>query len=119
MRAKLNEGWYFWGGEAALWGKIRSRNDSNSPVFSLISQSTLNRAGFILWQFRACFLQENKKKKSRNCVQKGGKKTVSFAVGKTKRGGITQNTAQNTARNCSGRSWNQYGTQLETIKDTA
>ena len=28
----------------------------NSPVFSLISQRTLKRAGFILWQFRACFL---------------------------------------------------------------
>lgn len=28
------------------------------PVFSLISHSTLNKAGFIRWQFRACFLQE-------------------------------------------------------------
>lgn len=27
-----------------------------SPVFSLISQSTMKRAGFIPWQFRACFL---------------------------------------------------------------
>lgn len=29
----------------------------NSPVFSFISHKTLKRAGFILWQFSACFLQ--------------------------------------------------------------
>lgn len=29
---------------------------SSLPVFSLISQSTLKRAGFIRWQFNACFL---------------------------------------------------------------
>lgn len=28
----------------------------HSPVFSLISQSTENRAGFIRWQFNVCFL---------------------------------------------------------------
>lgn len=29
---------------------------SDLPVFSLISQSTLNKAGFIRWQFSPCFL---------------------------------------------------------------
>lgn len=29
----------------------------NLPVFSLISHKTLKRAGFILWQFSACFLK--------------------------------------------------------------
>lgn len=28
----------------------------NVPVFSLISHRTLKRVGFILWQFKACFL---------------------------------------------------------------
>lgn len=28
------------------------------PVFSLISQRTLNKAGFIRWQFSVCFLKE-------------------------------------------------------------
>lgn len=28
----------------------------NLPVLSLISHRTLKRAGFILWQFKACFL---------------------------------------------------------------
>lgn len=37
----------------------RRRRGRPVPVFSLISQRTLNRAGFILWQFRACFLQES------------------------------------------------------------
>lgn len=32
------------------------------PVFSLISQRTLKRAGFILWQFSPCFLFQYKKK---------------------------------------------------------
>lgn len=32
------------------------------PVFSLISHRTLNRAGFILWQFSACFLQNRQHK---------------------------------------------------------
>lgn len=47
----------------------RSRSDPTSgvsrptvssrvlPVFSLISHKTLKSAGFILWQFRACFLK--------------------------------------------------------------
>jgi hypothetical protein len=30
---------------------------NHSPVFSLISHRTENRAGFILWQLRVCFLQ--------------------------------------------------------------
>lgn len=30
----------------------------NVPVFSLISHKTLKRAGFILWQLRACFLKQ-------------------------------------------------------------
>lgn len=30
----------------------------NLPVFSLISQSTENKAGFILWQFKVCFLKQ-------------------------------------------------------------
>lgn len=38
---------------------------SSLPVFSLISQSTLKRADFIRWQFRACFL-----KGSRGMVRK-------------------------------------------------
>lgn len=29
----------------------------NIPVFSFISHKTLKRAGFILWQFSACFLK--------------------------------------------------------------
>lgn len=41
------------------------KKKKSSPVFSLISQRTLKRAGFILWQLRACFLQGGKKKKSR------------------------------------------------------
>ncbi len=32
------------------------------PVFSLISQSTLNRAGFILWQLSPCFLSRKNRK---------------------------------------------------------
>lgn len=40
-----------------------AQRSGNSPVFSLISQSTLKRAGFILWQFRACFLQEKNRNK--------------------------------------------------------
>lgn len=47
----------------------RSRSDPTSgvsrptagsilPVFSLISHKTLKSAGFILWQFRACFLKD-------------------------------------------------------------
>lgn len=42
----------------------------NSPVFSLISQRTLKRAGFILWQFRACFLQgkESRGKRERRGI---------------------------------------------------
>lgn len=38
---------------------LRRRRGRPVPVFSLISQRTLNRAGFILWQFKACFLQES------------------------------------------------------------
>ena len=30
------------------------------PVFSLISHRTLKRAGFIRWQFNACFLAERR-----------------------------------------------------------
>lgn len=33
----------------------------NLPVFSLISHKTLNKAGFIRWQFNACFLTIGKK----------------------------------------------------------
>ena len=29
---------------------------NNKPVFSLISHNTVNKAGFIRWQFNACFL---------------------------------------------------------------
>lgn len=32
-------------------------NKNNIPVFSFISHKTLKRAGFILWQFSACFLK--------------------------------------------------------------
>lgn len=32
------------------------------PVFSLISHKTLKSAGFILWQFKACFLERKEKR---------------------------------------------------------
>ena len=35
----------------------RKYRKQNSPVFSFISHKTLKRAGFILWQFSACFLR--------------------------------------------------------------
>lgn len=37
----------------------------DSPVFSLISHKTENRAGFILWQFKVCFLKKKKEKEKR------------------------------------------------------
>lgn len=35
----------------------KAKENSSLPVFSLISHKTLKSAGFILWQFKACFLQ--------------------------------------------------------------
>ena len=38
--------------------KLKSTwNILHLPVFSFISHRTLNSAGFILWQFKACFLK--------------------------------------------------------------
>lgn len=43
------------------WAKAKVQQketrNPNSPVFSFISHKTLKRAGFILWQFSACFLK--------------------------------------------------------------
>lgn len=36
------------------------RRQTDPPVFSLISHRTLKRAGFIRWQFSACFLEETR-----------------------------------------------------------
>lgn len=48
-------------GSASGGDKKQQRRDAaagdNLPVFSLISHKTLKRAGFILWQFSACFLK--------------------------------------------------------------
>lgn len=38
-------------------GQTAMPEKNHSPVFSLISQRTENKAGFILWQLRVCFLQ--------------------------------------------------------------
>lgn len=44
-----------------VWSKTKIQQTQgtkeNLPVFSFISHKTLKRAGFILWQFSACFLQ--------------------------------------------------------------
>lgn len=45
------------------------------PVFSLISHRTLKRAGFIRWQFRACFLGRNGREKLRGYRNGGVGKT--------------------------------------------
>jgi hypothetical protein len=39
--------------------RVAAERKIHLPVFSLISQSTEKRAGFILWQLRVCFLQIN------------------------------------------------------------
>lgn len=48
-------------GERAKSSK-QKKLKQNVPVFSFISHKTLNRAGFILWQFSACFLKKKKKR---------------------------------------------------------
>lgn len=42
--------------------ELRNQRGTHIPVFSLISHRTLKRAGFIRWQFRACFLGRNREK---------------------------------------------------------
>ena len=41
----------------ATRNKKKHARNFDSPVFSLISQRTLNKAGFIRWQFKVCFLK--------------------------------------------------------------
>lgn len=54
-------------GERAKSSK-QKKLKQNVPVFSFISHKTLNRAGFILWQFSACFLKKIKKKEDRTSL---------------------------------------------------
>lgn len=57
------------------------------PVFSLISHSTLKRAGFIRWQFRACFLGRNGREKLRGYRNGGvGKTSTKRHTHEAKRG---------------------------------
>lgn len=46
----------------------------NLPVFSFISHKTLKRAGFILWQFSACFLKKKDTTFKINNLQTSGKR---------------------------------------------
>lgn len=39
------------------------------PVFSFISHRTLNSAGFIRWQLRACFLEIKLKHRERGIIR--------------------------------------------------
>ena len=53
-----------------------SEEGTHVPVFSLISHRTLKRAGFMRWQFRACFLGERERKVERLWNCQGGKTTT-------------------------------------------
>lgn len=44
----------------------------NVPVFSFISHNTLKRAGFILWQFSACFLKKGQETTFQINIQTSG-----------------------------------------------
>ena len=58
------------------------------PVFSLISHRTLKRAGFMRWQFRACFLGERERKVERLWNSQGGKTTTDDTPRRVREGSV-------------------------------